>query len=126
MILRKRIQRFAAAFLAALLLAASAPLAALSADADLTIGSYAAVLNGLDVLVFTAGIGENNDYVREMICQDMDFLGIKLDAKKNHGINHLFEIGDENAHVKIVVVPTDEEMAIAKETESLVLASKVK
>ena len=54
MILRKRIQRFAAAFLAALLLAASAPLAALSADADLTIGSYAAVLNGLDVLVFTA------------------------------------------------------------------------
>lgn len=91
-----------------------------------TIGSYAAVLNGLDVLVFTAGIGENNDYVREMICQDMDFLGIKLDAKKNHGINHLFEIGDENAHVKIVVVPTDEEMAIAKETESLVLASKVK
>ena len=80
----------------------------------------------MDVLVFTAGIGENNDYVREMICQDMDFLGVKLDAKKNHGINHLFEIGDENAHVKIVVVPTDEEMAIAKETESLVLASKVK
>ncbi len=87
-----------------------------------TIGSYVAALNGLDVLVFTAGIGENNDYVREMICQDMDFFGIKLDAKINHGMDHLAEIGEKGAPVRILVVPTDEEMEIAKETEELVLS----
>lgn len=91
-----------------------------------TIGSYVAALNGLDVLVFTAGIGENNDYVRELICQDMDFFGIKLDSNLNRATDHLAEIGQKDAHVRIVVVPTDEEMAIAKETENLVLSVRNK
>lgn len=84
------------------------------------IGSYIAVMNGVDVLVFTAGIGENNPLVRSLICQDMDYCGISLDEKKNIYFAQ-GEIQSAKSRVKIMVIPTDEEMEIAKETEDVVL-----
>ncbi|WP_207429214.1 acetate/propionate family kinase [Pedobacter sp. SYSU D00535] len=80
------------------------------------IGSYAAALNGLDAIVFTAGVGENDALVRELVCKDMDFLGIKLDESKNtlreKGIR---EINTSDAKTKVLVVPTNEELEIAKQ-----------
>ena len=84
------------------------------------IGSYIAIMNGIDVLVFTAGIGENNPLVRSLICQDMDYCGISLDEKKNIYFAQ-GEIQSAKSRVKIMVIPTDEEMEIAKETEDVVL-----
>ncbi len=81
------------------------------------IGALAAVLNGLDALVFTAGIGENDDRVRAAICHDMDYLGISLDLECNRGrksVNTLLSSAD--ARVAVTVIPTDEERMIARDT----------
>lgn len=86
-----------------------------------TIGSYGAVLNGLDVLIFTAGLGENGIDVRREICAEMDYLGISIDQDKNNCRGQLVDISAPNAAVKTLVVPTDEEAAIANETEKLLL-----
>ncbi len=87
------------------------------------IGAYAAVLGGLDVLVFTAGVGENSPILREMICKDMDFLGISVDQEKNDFKGQLREISTPAARVRTLVVPTNEELMIAKETFRLVKQS---
>lgn len=88
------------------------------------IGAYISVLNGLDVLIFTAGIGENSSYLRELVCSEMDFLGIDLDMQKNaqksHGIR---EIQNDSSRVKILVIPTNEELEIAKQTFQLLKTS---
>jgi acetate kinase len=84
------------------------------------IGAYAAVLGGLDVLVFTAGVGENSPILREMICRDLDFLGISIDSEKNDFKGQLREISAPSARVRTLVVPTNEELMIAKETFRLV------
>jgi acetate kinase len=88
------------------------------------IGAYSSVLNGLDVLIFTAGIGENSSYLRELVCSEMDFLGIDLDMQKNaqksHGIR---EIQNDSSRVKILVIPTNEELEIAKQTFQLLKTS---
>lgn len=80
------------------------------------IGSYAAVLNGLDAIVFTAGIGENDSVIREKSCEQMEFFGIELDVEKNairaKGIR---EINREGAPVKILVIPTNEELEIVRQ-----------
>ncbi|MCU7552794.1 acetate kinase [Chitinophagaceae bacterium LB-8] len=80
------------------------------------IGAYAAVLNGLDAIVFTAGVGENDSNIRQLICADMDFLGIKINEEKNNirskGIR---EINTDDARVKVLVVPTNEELEIAEQ-----------
>ncbi len=89
-----------------------------------TIGSYAAVLNGLDVLIFTAGLGENGITVRAEICAEMDYLGIAIDLDKNNCRAQLADISASKATVKTLIIPTDEEAAIAKETEKLVQATK--
>ncbi len=84
------------------------------------IGSYCAVLNGLDAIIFTAGIGENSSLIREMVCKEMSFYGIEIDIQKNKAKNNgLREIHAENSSVKILVVPTDEEAEIAKQTYTL-------
>ncbi|MFI1745173.1 acetate/propionate family kinase [Thalassobellus sediminis] len=84
------------------------------------IGSYAAILNGLDAIVFTAGIGENSHYMRELVCKDLDFLGIKLDAKKNETRSDgIRKINKEESKVKIFVIPTNEELEIAKQSVNL-------
>jgi acetate kinase len=81
------------------------------------ISSYIGVLNGLDVLVFTAGIGENSPTIREKCCQEMDFLGIKLDsAANNDTIAKQGVISSPDSKVKVIVVPTNEELMIARES----------
>jgi len=85
------------------------------------IGAYAAAMNGLDAIVFTAGIGENSATLRKLVCSDMDFLGIVLDDARNEmKSNALREINTEGSAVKILVIPTDEELEIAKQVFELV------
>lgn len=84
------------------------------------IGAYAAAMNGLDAVVFTAGIGENSSTLRNLVCTDMDYLGITLDPAKNESkSSNIREIGSTNAQVKILVVPTNEELEIAKQAFGL-------
>ena len=85
------------------------------------IGAYAAVLNGLDVLVFTAGIGENSAYMRKLVCTDMEFLGIHLDESRNTSPStDLREIQATGSRVRIMVIPTNEELEIARQTYNLI------
>jgi acetate kinase len=85
------------------------------------IGSYTAVMNGLDALIFTAGIGENSSLIRKLACLDMDYLGIKLDSVKNEKrSNVLREINTDSSQVKILVIPTNEELEIAKQVFNLI------
>lgn len=86
------------------------------------IGAYMALLNGCDCLVFTAGLGENGINIREMICQDMDFLGIKLDRVKNQVRGREADIAADDSKVGIYVVPTNEELVIARDTYSITRA----
>ena len=84
------------------------------------IGAYAAAMNGLDAVVFTAGIGENSSTLRNLVCTDVDYLGITLDPAKNESkSSNIREIGSTNAQVKILVVPTNEELEIAKQAFGL-------
>ncbi len=78
------------------------------------IGAYIAVLNGLDALVFTAGIGENSGLIRKMVCKNLSYLGIEIDLEKNSiRSNKIREIQTDISKVKIMVVPTNEELEIA-------------
>lgn len=84
------------------------------------IGSYAAVLNGLDAIVFTAGIGENSDVIREMVCEDMDFFGLELNKEENaKRSGEIREINLPTSKAKILVIPTNEELEIAKQSVDL-------
>jgi len=84
------------------------------------IGEYAAVLGGLDVVVFTAGIGENNSLVREKALENMEFLGISIDRDKNMIGGKEIDISAPDARVRTLVIPTNEELAIARETMKLI------
>ena len=83
------------------------------------IGSYTAALNGVDAIVFTAGVGENDEYVRANTLKNMEFFGIKLDQHKNDTCPRgtIAEIQADDSKVKIIVIPTNEELAIARETK---------
>ncbi len=84
------------------------------------IGSYAAALGGLDVLVFTGGVGENQFATRRNVCQDMEFMGIELDEKINDGLRGVEAIiSTPESKVKVVVIPTDEEFMIASDTMTI-------
>lgn len=85
------------------------------------IGAYAAAMAGIDAIVFTAGIGEHAPEIREKALTDMEFLGIKIDLKKNDNqdIGEGMEISKEDSKVKVFVIPTNEELMIAKETLAL-------
>ena len=84
------------------------------------IGSYIAAMNGLDAVVFTAGIGENSVLMRKLVCNAMDVFGINLDENKNDmRAKKLTEIHQENSAVKILVIPTNEELEIAKQSYDL-------
>ncbi len=86
------------------------------------IGAYAAAMGGLDCVVFTAGIGENTPQVREKVCSGLEFLGIKIDPQRNNkmvgGLDG--EINTDDSKVKVLVIPTNEELMIARETLELV------
>lgn len=84
------------------------------------IGSYAAAMKGVDVIVFTAGAGENNAEVRAMIAEYIEFLGTNIDLERNKIRGEEVILSDEDAKVVTMVVPTNEELAIARETASLV------
>ncbi|MFI8379882.1 acetate/propionate family kinase [Leeuwenhoekiella sp. NPDC079379] len=85
------------------------------------IGAYAAALNGLDAIVFTAGIGENSSYLRSKVCAQMDYLGIHLDENLNaERSKKLRELQSENSSVKIMVIPTNEELEIANQVYELI------
>ena len=85
-----------------------------------TIGAYAAALNGLDAIIFTAGIGENSSYMRKLVCTDMDYFGIEIDEQKNQiRSKEIREINKTNSRAKVLVVPTDEEYEIAKQVYRL-------
>jgi acetate kinase len=85
------------------------------------IGSYATVMNGLDALVFTAGIGENSDVIRTMVCSDMDYFGIQLDEEKNKvRSKEIRAIQLNSSKVQILVIPTNEELEIAEQTYRLI------
>jgi len=85
------------------------------------IGAYAAIMNGMDVLVMTGGIGENAWFMREAILENMEFFGIKIDKKLNESImGDAAVISTPDSKVKVVVYPTDEEYMIAKDTFDLV------
>jgi len=91
------------------------------------IGSYAAIMNGLDAVVFTAGIGENSSILREMVCTDMEYLGIKLDKAVNDATVHLpdaTKISTEDSSVAVYVIPTNEELVIAKDTAAIIASMK--
>ena len=84
------------------------------------IGSYAVVLNGLDAIVFTAGIGENSSLMRKLVCTDMDYFGLTLDTEKNEiRSKEIREINLANAKTKILVIPTNEELEIANQVYEL-------
>ena len=85
------------------------------------VGAYAAAMGGCDVLVFTAGVGENQSLMREAVCKDMEYMGIKLDVEKNskiHGEEAIISTPDSK--VKVVVIPTAAELMIASDTMALV------
>jgi acetate kinase len=77
-------------------------------------------LNGLDAIVFTAGIGENSSTMRQLVCEDLDSLGIALDANRNDvGSDDIREIQKEGNSVKVLVIPTNEEIEIARQAYAL-------
>ena len=85
------------------------------------IGAYTAALNGVDVLVFTGGIGENQMQTRDYICRGLEYLGVKYDAELNgKSRGEEIEISTPDSKVRVVVIPTDEELTIASDTVALV------
>ena len=83
------------------------------------IGSYVAAMGGVDAIVFTAGLGENSAFMREKICNGLEFLGTRIDTAKNNVRGADTEISVDGAKVKIFLIPTNEELVIARDTESI-------
>lgn len=85
------------------------------------VGAYAAAMNGVDCIVFTAGVGENTEIVREKICENMQYLGLEIDNEKNWQKNNgaIRDISTEGSKVKVLIIPTNEELVIARETVEL-------
>jgi len=84
------------------------------------VGSYVAAMNGVDVIVFTAGVGENNFIAREMVCSYLGYLGVTIDPEKNKIRGEEITISTPDSKTPVMVVPTNEELAIARETLRLV------
>jgi acetate kinase len=84
------------------------------------VGSYAAAMGGLDILVFTGGVGENQWATRAAVCKNMEFMGIHFDVQKNEGCRGKeIILSTPESKVVVIVVPTDEEMMIAIDTEAI-------
>ena len=88
------------------------------------IGAYAAAMGGVDIIIWTAGVGENQIGLRLDACTGLEFLGIKMDEEKNkcRGVERVLSTDDSK--VKVVLIPTDEEIVIARDTQELVMAAK--
>ena len=84
------------------------------------IGSYAAAMGGVDIILFTGGVGENQDNTREAACRGLEFMGVKIDTEKNKTVRgEEAIISTPDSKVKVVVIPTDEELMIATDTMNL-------
>jgi len=83
------------------------------------VGSFTAVLGGLDVLVFTGGIGENSPYIRNEACKNFGFLGLRLSKKQNETANGEAIISSPASKVKVIVIPANEEIVVAREVLKL-------
>ena len=88
------------------------------------VGAYTAALGGVDVIVFTAGVGENQIQLRESVCKQLEFLGIDFDPERNNCRGEEVEITRPGSKVRVVVIPTDEEYMIACDTKSIVEGAK--
>ena len=91
------------------------------------IGAYSAVMNGLDAVVFTAGIGENNPHLREIVCEDMEYFGIKINKELNAKMlrqSNIVKLSTNDSKVAVYLIPTNEELVIARDTAAIVSASK--
>ncbi|MCM3627502.1 acetate kinase [Paenibacillus glycanilyticus] len=85
------------------------------------IGAYAAAMNGVDVILFTAGVGENSNVLRKAVCEGITFLGVELDEERNNvRSKEVREISTDASRVKVLVVPTNEELLIARDTYAIV------
>ena len=87
------------------------------------IGAYSAIMNGLDAVVFTAGIGENNPHLREIVCEDMEYFGIKINKELNAKTlrqPNIVKLSTDDSKVAVYLIPTNEELVIARDTEMLV------
>jgi acetate kinase len=85
------------------------------------VGAYAAEMGGVDIIVFTGGVGENQTGVRENVCKPLAFMGVEIDNELNakiHGVETL--LSTPNSKVKVCVIPTDEELMIARDTQAIV------
>lgn len=80
------------------------------------IGGYIAVMNGVDAIIFTAGVGENDHIVRKLVCEHLGYMGVTLDEEANKTRGEEKMISTENSKVKVYIIPTNEELAIARET----------
>jgi acetate kinase len=84
------------------------------------IGAYIAAMGGIDALVFTAGIGENTPSLRTKLCQNLSYLGIELNEELNQKRGEPLDITTEDSKVRVFVIPTDEELVIARDTATIV------
>ena len=87
------------------------------------IGAYSALMNGVDAIVFTAGIGENNAHLREIVCENMEYLGVKFDKETNLAnarVSDVTKLSAEDSAVAVYVIPTNEELVIARDTAAIV------
>ena len=83
------------------------------------IGAYAAAMGGVDAIVFTAGVGENDIGTRAKVCKGLEFLGVELDAERNNVRGKVTEISKADSKVKVFLIPTNEELVIARDTNRL-------
>ena len=88
------------------------------------VGAYAAAMNGIDVITFTAGVGENDGGVRAAVCEYLGYLGVKIDPEKNSKRGQEIKISTDDSKVQVWIVPTNEELMIAQDTAELVNAAK--
>lgn len=89
-------------------------------DVKQFIGAYAAVMGGVDAIIFTAGVGENASIMREAVCRNMEYLGVDLDSEKNKVRSEEVDVSKPNARCRVLVIPTNEELMIAQDTHELI------
>ena len=86
------------------------------------VGGYIAAMGGTDAIVFTGGIGENSGFYREKVCEKLAFLGVKIDAEKNKIRGEEVDIATPDSSIRVLVIPTNEELVIARDTKAIVEA----
>ncbi len=83
-------------------------------------GAYAAALGGVDAIVFTAGLGENSPEVRDEVCKHLGFMGVEIDPAKNRVRGKEVDLSTASAKVRVLLIPTNEELVIARDTKFIV------